>query len=94
MAPGYNDAAAWAEGCRQARAGVGATWNGMNLRAKQMACAARIAAVPQPAPRPAAPLPGPPGGTPGRGRSKIRSTLKSRRRKLKKGDKKRTRRAH
>ena len=90
MAPGYNDAAAWAEGCRQARAGVGATWNGMNLRAKQMACAARIAAVP----RPAAHLPGPPGGTPGRGRSKIRSTLKSRRRKLKKGDKKRTRRAH
>ena len=85
----------WARGCAQARAALGqATWNGMNLRAKKLACAARIAIAngaaprgppaprrpPPPPPRPAGPAGPPPGGEPAGGRRRrTRKTRKSRR---------------
>ena len=88
--PQHSDAA-WAEGCRRAKDALGAAWNGMNLRAKKMACAARIDIANAGLNRVQAQ---PRGASPGYGLggSKLRSTVKSRRRKLKHGKKHRTRR--
>lgn len=86
--PQHSDAA-WAEGCRRAKEALGAAWNGMNLRAKKMACAARIDIAMQGLNRVAAQARA---GSPGRGLGGRRRTSKSPSRKLKHGKKHRTRR--
>ena len=72
--PQYSDAA-WAEGCRRAKEALGAAWNGMNLRAKKMACAARIDIANAGLNRVAAQARA---GSPGRGLGGRRRTRKSR----------------